>query len=665
MSRLADIYKSEKSKKGGLLSTLGKRTLEKIDPRQIFDQSGLMAALAPRLFKSYSATGVKGGKSSVSPISPVPQSSMSDMKLDIVIKQNESLIASSQINAKNSMAIPGMSRDFNVVRQNIVKLVKLQGGTPATKADMFFKTSKEREAEYESRFAKNITSPTPVTEKKTEGKGGLLGILATIAGLAGTIVTGITGAISSALAGLGGMILGGIKAALSIDNIMKAFGIAGDALTAIFKMAAKIATSPVFLAIAGFASIAALLSYLRSNYDSSKDRYMELAAKKQREGSLSDAEEKEMKKIETPNYIRASKEELKFDPVANRTISDKESGQSTQQDILDRETRNVGLRDLATEQLVKEGNVNPGVGEIAVRAQQIGDKLRNTPNESSAESKRLLSTTPSPTPSTTPEGMQNYKSRAPTQVPSSPQTGVNGEFKSKQDFLTTMYPLAVKASEQLGGVDPNALLTQWGFESAWGTKTSGKFNYFGIKADKSWTGDKKDVMTHEFISGEKVKIPQPFRSYNSPEEAVDDYVGFLKKNKRYEKAGVFQAKTSEDFFGSLQKAGYATDPNYAAKLTKATASTASQVASLSLPNMAPAATMIAQAPSVPSRPSAMISDSTVALAEVKERNRAAPVIVNAPTTNNVQQGAGQATAQYTAPSIVDSEFMKMLVSRTT
>jgi len=143
-----------------------------------------------------------------------------------------------------------------------------------------------------------------------------------------------------------------------------------------------------------------------------------------------------------------------------------------------------------------------------------------------------------------------------------------------------MYPLAAEASKQLGGVDPNALLTQWGFESAWGSKTSGKYNYFGIKADKSWTGDKKDVMTHEYLGGEKVNLPQPFRSYNSPQEAVQDYVKFLKNNKRYEKAGVFEAKTSGEYFGALQKAGYATDPNYASKLTTATESTAKKTASL-------------------------------------------------------------------------------------
>jgi hypothetical protein len=74
----------------------------------------------------------------------------------------------------------------------------------------------------------------------------------------------------------------------------------------------------------------------------------------------------------------------------------------------------------------------------------------------------------------------------------------------------------------------------------------------------------------------------------------------------------------------------------------------------------PMATLAAAAPT---RPSSIISDSTVALAEVKERTSSAPIVVNAPqTVNNMQQGS-QAVTQYTAPSIVDSEFMRMLVSR--
>jgi len=87
--------------------------------------------------------------------------------------------------AKNSMSLPGMARDMNVLRQNIVKLVKLKGGKTSRfggKADAFFKGSKEREETLEAEMAskrkvpaKASSSPAP----KTEG-GGLGGIFSMI-----------------------------------------------------------------------------------------------------------------------------------------------------------------------------------------------------------------------------------------------------------------------------------------------------------------------------------------------------------------------------------------------------------------------------------------------------------------------------------------------------
>ena len=56
-SRLAEIYKAEKERGGGVLSTLGKRAKEKFDPRQMFNQKGFAAAALPSLFKSYDAVG--------------------------------------------------------------------------------------------------------------------------------------------------------------------------------------------------------------------------------------------------------------------------------------------------------------------------------------------------------------------------------------------------------------------------------------------------------------------------------------------------------------------------------------------------------------------------------------------------------------------------------
>jgi hypothetical protein len=74
--------------------------------------------------------------------------------------------------AKNSMSLPGMARDMNVLRQNIVKLVKLKGGKTSRfggKADAFFKGSKEREETLEAEMASKkkvpakVGAPTPTS----------------------------------------------------------------------------------------------------------------------------------------------------------------------------------------------------------------------------------------------------------------------------------------------------------------------------------------------------------------------------------------------------------------------------------------------------------------------------------------------------------------------
>jgi hypothetical protein len=72
--------------------------------------------------------------------------------------------------AKNSLALPGMARDMNVLRQNIVKLVKLKNAEAITKADKFFKTEDQREAELEE-ARKKETSPVQMDDKGKEKKG--------------------------------------------------------------------------------------------------------------------------------------------------------------------------------------------------------------------------------------------------------------------------------------------------------------------------------------------------------------------------------------------------------------------------------------------------------------------------------------------------------------
>jgi predicted chitinase len=65
--------------------------------------------------------------------------------------------------AKNFIALPGIARDLNVARQNIQTLVELEGGKPASSPDAFFLKEKEREKKLEVETAER-------RPKKTAGK---------------------------------------------------------------------------------------------------------------------------------------------------------------------------------------------------------------------------------------------------------------------------------------------------------------------------------------------------------------------------------------------------------------------------------------------------------------------------------------------------------------
>jgi hypothetical protein len=218
-SRLAEIYKAEKARGGGIASTLGKRALEKIDPRQFFNQEGFLAAIMPSLFKAYKVDTKMPSAGSLAPTAApaVQTAAMSDFSNELQVIKIDT-----KISAKNSMVLPAMARDMNLMRQNVAKLVKIQGGTPTNKADMFFKRASERESEYESKFKKEskktpTTAPTQTTTGQTTGKSGLLG------GLLGGLGKGL--GIASVGVGIAGFLtaLGG--AAFVLNQVGGASGL--------------------------------------------------------------------------------------------------------------------------------------------------------------------------------------------------------------------------------------------------------------------------------------------------------------------------------------------------------------------------------------------------------------------------------------------------------
>jgi len=88
-------------------------------------------------------------------------------------------------------------------------------------------------------------------------------------------------------------------------------------------------------------------------------------------------------------------------------------------------------------------------------------------------------------------------------------------------------------------------------------------NYFGIKCH-NWGGKTYNIDTGEYTSSGQYYVEKSscFRAYKNVEDSIKDYVNFLKTNPRYEKAGVFKAKSVREQAEALKAAGYATALNY-------------------------------------------------------------------------------------------------------
>ncbi|MFF5865836.1 flagellar assembly peptidoglycan hydrolase FlgJ [Pseudomonas sp. NPDC012596] len=167
-----------------------------------------------------------------------------------------------------------------------------------------------------------------------------------------------------------------------------------------------------------------------------------------------------------------------------------------------------------------------------------------------------------------PERGLRITGRAVAQPPLAPKKA----FSDSDEFVATMLPMAEQAAKRIG-VDPRYLVAQAALETGWGKSVmrnsdgSSSHNLFGIKASGNWEGDSARAITSEFRDGQFVKETAAFRSYDSYQDSFHDLVSLLQNNSRYQEA-VKAADKPEQFVQELQKAGYATDPNYASKISQ-------------------------------------------------------------------------------------------------
>lgn len=154
-------------------------------------------------------------------------------------------------------------------------------------------------------------------------------------------------------------------------------------------------------------------------------------------------------------------------------------------------------------------------------------------------------------------------------LPTLVQKNVPGKV---QQFIQ-QHDSAAKAVSAQTGIPASFMIAQAAHETGWGkhqiTNKDGSSanNLFGIKAGPNWSGPVAEVQTTEYINGKAQKVTAKFRAYANAEESFRDYAALLTNNNRYRNV-VANAGSAAGFAQGLQKAGYATDPAYAEKLTK-------------------------------------------------------------------------------------------------
>jgi flagellar protein FlgJ len=146
------------------------------------------------------------------------------------------------------------------------------------------------------------------------------------------------------------------------------------------------------------------------------------------------------------------------------------------------------------------------------------------------------------------------------------------DLDTPEKFISQLMPHAERAANRLG-VAPHVLLAQAALETGWGRGIiadqhgRSSHNLFNIKADHRWKGEQVAKQTLEYRDGVAKKELATFRSYDSFADSFDDYAEFLMGSSRYQEA-LDHAGDSAGFTRELQKAGYATDPEYANKINR-------------------------------------------------------------------------------------------------
>ncbi|MBN9125563.1 MAG: flagellar rod assembly protein/muramidase FlgJ [Nitrosospira sp. 56-18] len=229
--------------------------------------------------------------------------------------------------------------------------------------------------------------------------------------------------------------------------------------------------------------------------------------------------------------------------------------------------RGVGLADMMVQQLSR--GMSAEAADISAQAAQAGARDISAPSPAGAA--------PQPLQAPATQDLQG------TQAPQALQQSLRPQWTSPQshlqdqpaEFQARLMPHA-QAASQITGIPAQFMLGQAALETGWGRREiraadgTPSHNLFGVKAGANWKGAVVEAVTTEYVNGVAQKSVEKFRAYDSYADAFRDYANLLRSNPRY--AGIMDQAArgldADGFAHGLQRAGYATDPNYADKLSR-------------------------------------------------------------------------------------------------
>ncbi len=160
---------------------------------------------------------------------------------------------------------------------------------------------------------------------------------------------------------------------------------------------------------------------------------------------------------------------------------------------------------------------------------------------------------------------------AVTRNAASNQKPAGPTWPDAESFARDIWPHAERTARKLN-VAPEAIVAQAALETGWGQHVmpdrdgATSFNLFGVKSGSGWAGDYVVRNTLEFEGGVPRSQLARFRSYDDVAAAFSDYTDFISDNPRYS-AVRDHGPDVAGFARALQDSGYATDPDYAQKIS--------------------------------------------------------------------------------------------------